>query len=122
MSQTDVGESWSLGILEVSEQDQTTCCATWYILVQKVSFAWREKRPFGVIGAPIFAAALSFAPNSKHKPGKCLRFEKERQGRGADGDSVKRRRSKAGFAPAWCRVLTEKMQEQSLVSQGFAGF
>lgn len=35
MSQTDVGESWSLGILEVSEQDQTTCCATWYILVQK---------------------------------------------------------------------------------------
>jgi len=23
---------------------------------------------------------------------------------------------------AFCRVLTEKMQEQSLVSQGFAGF
>lgn len=34
---------------------------------------------------------------------------------------TKKRRSKAFFAPA-CRVLTEKMQEQSLVSQGFAGF
>jgi hypothetical protein len=30
--------------------------------------------------------------------------------------------SKAETFDAFCRVLTEKMQEQSLVSQGFAGF
>jgi len=29
--------------------------------------------------------------------------------------------AKQSFAPV-CRVLTEKMQEQSLVPQGFAGF
>ena len=30
--------------------------------------------------------------------------------------------SKTEVFDAFCRVLTEKMQEQSLVSQGFAGF
>ena len=29
---------------------------------------------------------------------------------------------KPKFSMLFCRVLTEKMQEQSLVSQGFAGF
>ena len=41
---------------------------------------------------------------------------------GSNGETNTKNRFTAVRWTGFCRVLTEKMQEQSLVSQGFAGF
>ena len=73
----------------------------------------------------IDANASRFLPKTKSKPSAAGSIWKGGARERADdvffAIGIKRRRSKADFAPT-CRVLTEKMQEQSLVSQGFAGF
>ena len=73
-----------------------------------------------MIGAPIFAAALSFAPNSKHKPGKCLRFEKERQGGGeqmvilSKGAGAKRALLRRGGTPGETRTHYIPLRRRTL--------
>ena len=73
----------------------------------------------------IDANAPGFLPKTKSKPSAAGSIWKGGARERADdvffAIGIKRRRSKADFAPT-CRVLTEKMQAQSLVPQGFAGF
>ena len=79
----------------------------------------QKYRREGKTSSPVLFKPIRTFPHVGHGVGQCLTHILTHT---VFSVFATKKASKTEVFDAFCRVLTEKMQEQSLVSQGFAGF